>query len=277
MQSVIQDLTKRKQAEVALQYRAQVDRLLNKISRQFIDQDADTAINFTLQAIAEFMGAEQSRIFEYLESNKQFHKVHEWRAANLEAIASTDKESPFEMFPWFYNQILDGNFVQGLQVSGIAEIIPETVVEKSLPEEIIHSVVAATIHSGKVVGFLELDVVNSSKSWNQEEINLLQRVSELIAIGRSRHQTEEALRVAKEAAETANRSKSAFLANMSHELRTPLNAILGFAQLMERDTTLSDKLRDWLSTINRSGEHLLNLINDVLEMSKIEAGRIVLN
>ncbi|GAX42575.1 multi-sensor hybrid histidine kinase [Tolypothrix sp. NIES-4075] len=279
MQSVIQDLTKRKQAEEVIRHRAQVDRLLNKISRQFIDQDADTAINFTLQAIAEFMGAEQSRIFEYLESDKQFHKVHEWRAANLEAVASTDQESPFEMFPWFYNQILDGNFVQGLQVSGIAEIIPETVVEKSFPpEEIIHSVVAVpTIHSGKVVGFIELDVVNSSKSWNQEEINLLQRVSELIAIGRSRHQTEEALRIAKEAAETANRSKSAFLANMSHELRTPLNAILGFAQLMERDTTLSDRQREWLSTINRSGEHLLNLINDVLEMSKIEAGRIVLN
>ncbi|MBW4448223.1 MAG: PAS domain S-box protein [Spirirestis rafaelensis WJT71-NPBG6] len=280
LQAVIYDLTERKQAETALQYRSQVDRLLNSISRQFIDQDADTAINFTLQAIAEFMGAQQSRIFEYLESNNQFYKVHEWRAANLEFVASIDKESPFEMFPWFYNQILDGNPVQGLQVSDIdEEILPEAVEEKSLPqEEIIHSVVAVpTIHSGRVVGFLELDIINTSKSWNQEEIKLLERVSEVIAIGRWRHQTEEALRIAKEAAETANRSKSAFLANMSHELRTPLNAILGFAQLMERDTTLSDRQRDWLSTINRSGEHLLNLINDVLEMSKIEAGRIVLN
>ncbi|MDZ8107798.1 MAG: PAS domain S-box protein [Nostoc sp. DedQUE12a] len=92
-----------------------------------------------------------------------------------------------------------------------------------------------------------------------------------------RKQVEATLRIAKETAETANRSKSAFLANMSHELRTPLNAILGFAQLMERDTTLSKRQRDSLATINRSGEHLLNLINDVLEMSKIEAGRIVLN
>ncbi|MBD2678145.1 MULTISPECIES: PAS domain S-box protein [Nostoc] len=92
-----------------------------------------------------------------------------------------------------------------------------------------------------------------------------------------RKQVEATLRIAKETAETANRSKSAFLANMSHELRTPLNAILGFAQLMERDTSLSKRQRDSLATINRSGEHLLNLINDVLEMSKIEAGRIVLN
>jgi len=93
----------------------------------------------------------------------------------------------------------------------------------------------------------------------------------------ARKAAEAALRIAKEAAETANRAKSAFLANMSHELRTPLNAILGFAQLMERDTSLTKRQRDSLATINRSGEHLLNLINDVLEMSKIEAGRIVLN
>jgi len=76
-----------------------------------------------------------------------------------------------------------------------------------------------------------------------------------------------------EAAEAANRAKSVFLANMSHELRTPLNAILGFAQLMTRDRTLDSEKRQQLCIINRSGEHLLYLINDILEMSKIEAGR----
>src|SRR5438067_1987728 len=75
----------------------------------------------------------------------------------------------------------------------------------------------------------------------------------------------------------ANRAKSVFLANMSHEIRTPMNAILGFSQLMLRDQDLTPRQSQFLGTINRSGEHLLALINDILEMSKIEAGRTTLN
>ena len=81
------------------------------------------------------------------------------------------------------------------------------------------------------------------------------------------------LKEARDTAEEANRSKSVFLANMSHEIRTPMNAILGYAQLMQRDMSLNDELKEYLGIINRSGEHLLSLINDILEMSKIEAGR----
>ena len=87
-------------------------------------------------------------------------------------------------------------------------------------------------------------------------------------------QRTEALMIAKEAADTANRAKSEFLANMSHELRTPLHAILGFTQVALQDNSLKPQQRENLLTVKRSGEHLLTLINDVLEMSKIEAGSL---
>ncbi|NEP10957.1 MAG: response regulator [Symploca sp. SIO2C1] len=82
--------------------------------------------------------------------------------------------------------------------------------------------------------------------------------------------------LAKTTADAANRAKSQFLANMSHELRTPLNAILGFTQVMVRDSSLSTEQQQYLSIINLSGKHLLELINDILQMSKIEAGRSTL-
>ena len=88
--------------------------------------------------------------------------------------------------------------------------------------------------------------------------------------------SEVALLKAKADAEAANNSKSTFLANMSHEIRTPLNAIIGFSQLMNREKSLTESQKEYVTSINRAGEHLLKLINDVLELSKIEAGRVEL-
>ncbi len=122
------------------------------------------------------------------------------------------------------------------------------------------------------------------RAWKVAEIKMVVQIgtqfgvaiqqAELLA--QTQRQAEE-LKKAKSTADAANRAKSNFLAHMSHELRTPLNAILGFTQLMHRDGSLSEEHQQYLDIVSRSGKHLLKLINDVLKMSKIEAGRINLN
>lgn len=112
--------------------------------------------------------------------------------------------------------------------------------------------------------------------------NRLKTVYRDIAIAKKNLEAEVSARTldlvrAKEVAEASNRAKSEFLANMSHELRTPLNVILGFSRLMERDASISPDQFENLSLIHRSGDHLLALINDVLDMSKIESGQVIFN
>jgi PAS domain S-box-containing protein len=98
----------------------------------------------------------------------------------------------------------------------------------------------------------------------------LQRLTEELG------QSNEELLKAKETAEQANRAKSIFLSTMSHELRTPLNAILGFAQILKKDESIPERQRGFVETMYRSGSHLLDMINDVLDISKIESGRMEL-
>jgi PAS domain S-box-containing protein len=158
----------------------------------------------------------------------------------------------------------------------------------------LHAVIGVPLTSGRerdIVGVIGLAYTDPARQFGTYEQDVLERFAALASVAldnvrlytqsqqeiEERKRVEHELRAAQQQAEAANIAKSAFLSRMSHELRTPLNAILGFVQVMERDATFNPKQLENLGIIKRSGTHLLSLINDVLEISKIEAGRETLN
>lgn len=139
------------------------------------------------------------------------------------------------------------------------------------------NLVVPLIKGDDLWGLLCIHQCSAPRHWLDQDKEFVVQIATQLGVALQQAEFLNQLQKAKEAADTANLAKSKFLANMSHELRTPLNAILGFAQVMARDASLNPEQKETLEIIGRSGEHLLALINDVLEMSKIEAGQITLN
>jgi PAS domain S-box-containing protein len=128
-------------------------------------------------------------------------------------------------------------------------------------------------------GHLIPAIVSASIVEIDGELRVLSVVRDITALRQAKTKLKQAVEMAEQAkqeAEIANRTKSAFLANMSHELRTPLNGILGYTQILSRDNNLTDQQKNGIRIIHRSGEHLLTLVNDILDLSKIEAGKLEL-
>lgn len=160
------------------------------------------------------------------------------------------------------------------------DILPHKIAKKNYTDEInILSTGESLINKEEMVIYS-----NGKKSWKSvTKVPLRDNNDKIIGlVGINRDITnikiiEENLQKSKEEAESANQAKTIFLSNMSHEIRTPMNVILGFSQLMLRDASITSQQKERLNNINQSGEHLLALINDILEISKIEAGHLTIN
>ncbi len=130
---------------------------------------------------------------------------------------------------------------------------------------------------GQVIGTLGADSTETYRHFSEREITLAQAMADQIATTIENMRLYTAAQEARHAAEAASQAKSQFLAHMSHELRTPLNGILGYTQILKKDQGLTGIQQDGIDIIQRSGEYLLTIINDILDLSKIEAGKMELD
>lgn len=242
------DITQRKNMEEALAEREREFRTLaENVPDHIIRYDARGRKTYLNSATARLMGIKPS-----------------------EVTGLTPEETPTEV-----RAMALADFSKKLELTlktGEPQEMEATLMHAELGRQT-HNVrfVAERDKDGKIVGALMVGRDISERKKTEEELaRYRQHLEDLVAV-----RTQE-LAQARDAAESANRAKSLFLANMSHELRTPLNAILGFAELMEHDETVPEQQRRSLATINRNGRHLLTLINDILEISKIESGRSTL-
>ncbi|MEL6903251.1 MAG: histidine kinase dimerization/phospho-acceptor domain-containing protein, partial [Cyanobacteria bacterium J06606_4] len=272
------DISDRKRAEAALQQQSDIDNLLSQISCAFLERKIDTAIEFALKKLGEFTGSDRARIFQFQKRSSgqdQFYLTHMWRQSEVVPYLAKRRCIDAGTYDWFYHKLLAGD---PFQIADIAELPPEAADSQTVfAEHNIRSLLdVPMVYCDQPVGFIALDTTERVRTWSPSEVNVVKLIGEMVAMAQAKHAVEQALVQAKEDAEIANRAKSDFLANMSHELRSPLNAILGFATVMNRSRLLPEEHRDDVQIISRSGEYLLSQINDVLDMSKIESGRVEL-
>ncbi|MCT7963342.1 PAS domain S-box protein [Laspinema sp. D1] len=264
----IQDVTLQKQAEQILRSQMQREQVLSQFVQSIRNSLELTTISFSAaHESGRLLGADLVKIVQYFPEEGLWRNVAEYQP--FDTLPSTlDLDIPDAGNP--ITEVIKG--LQPVALSGW-EPHPEDPRVELLGRLAGHWLILPLQMGTGVWGALCLARNLSESPWDSSQMELLLAIANQLAIALNQAELYQQVEKAREAADMANEAKSAFLANMSHELRSPLNAILGFAQLLLSHPSLSEDAKENVAIIHRSGEHLLTLINDILDLAKIEAGR----
>jgi len=264
--TTLADITERKRAEQALERRLALEQLLTEVATAFVGARPDDVARAFDRAVARIGVAgdwDRVRVFVYESGRVEPRLEQQWQRDEL-APAAPAPLVPRRLLN-LRDEPVDVPDVR-LATGAVAALLADTGVGGF--------VVVPVANTSASLGYVELTRVGRPHEWQAMDVTLLRLLGEIMASTLQRCAAERELVTARQDAEAASQAKSEFLARMSHELRTPLNAVLGYAQLLQRDAGIGATQRAQIETIRRSGEHLLTLINDVLDLARIEAGKL---
>jgi PAS domain S-box-containing protein len=280
------DITERKKNQQDLAYYSRMQDLLIKVSSSYVNVDfdqIDATINNSLMELGTFVHADRAYIFDYDWEKIICNNTYEWCAKGISPQIDELQEIQMDMmYDWVISH-KTGKIVSIPDVLALPEDDPQRLI---LEPQDVKSLIAFPMMDGEnCIGFVGFDSVVSHHNYSDKEQSLLQIYAQMLVNIKNRMKSYSELQryseqlevknieldLALSRAETASRAKSEFLANMSHEIRTPMNSIMGFSEVL-LNTSTHPKHKRYLKTILDSGSTLLSLINDMLDLSKIEAG-----
>ena len=296
------NITERKEIEESLKRQSELRQLLMDLSLTYINlplEQVEQTINNSLEVLGRFVNADRAYTFDFNPKTGLCTNTREWLQEGVSSQMDNLQNIPLAI-EWV-EAFSKGEVIYIPDVLALADGTSKEV----LIAQDIKSLIAAPIIRGDIcIGFIGFDSVNCHHSFSIGEIQLLKVFTQMLVNVIQRKQSEELLQkqnreieaqyeeymqlnealrqtnydleIAKAKAEESDRLKTAFLQNVSHEIRTPLNGILGFSGLLSEEGISKEDIKDYTTIIQTSGHRLLDTVNNVLDISKIETGQIII-